>query len=492
MVGAVKAGTVVEDADSVQEVGMPSVPTELKSATIAPRTTVEYAQIILKSPLRISNELLNRTSDTFPRTTVEYAQVILKNTLGISEELLDTTRSVAPRVIVEYSSKIAKIPLVFPKELLNDTTPPIITNITVTNITDDSATIKWDTDEFADSLVKYGTSSGAYTKQEYDELFVKNHSVSLYNLSSGTEYYFVVKSVDLSGNSAESSECSFTTLGTPNQPPIASFTYYPENPLLGEQITFDASQSKGTIVKYVWDFGDGNVTNTTEETINHSYSEAGNYEVTLTVTDDDGATNSTTKEITVQPGATIAIADAAAQPSGTTATQIAITNMTNFGAATVTLSYDSNVIQINSVTAGDVGTPTANINNTAGTTTIAAYVSTTTGPDSPITFANIELLAVGSNGETSPLTLVITTLSDADGNSVDAEPISGVFVIGTIKGDLNSDGVLTPADAAIALQIAASGGWDANADMNRDNHITSLDALMILQAAGGNIHGLCT
>jgi len=60
---------------------------------------------------------------------------------------------------------------------------------------------------------KYGTSSGAYTKQEYDELFVKNHSVSLYNLSSGTKYYFVVKSIDLSGNSAESSEYSFTTSG---------------------------------------------------------------------------------------------------------------------------------------------------------------------------------------------------------------------------------------------------------------------------------------
>ena len=49
-------------------------------------------------------------------------------------------------------------------------------------------------------------------------------------------------------------------------------------------------------------------------------------------------------------------------------------------------------------------------------------------------------------------------------------------------GDLNHDG--TPADAAIALQIAASGGWDPVADVNNDSRITSLDALMILQAAG--------
>jgi hypothetical protein len=54
------------------------------------------------------------------------------------------------------------------------------------------------------------------------------------------------------------------------------------------------------------------------------------------------------------------------------------------------------------------------------------------------------------------------------------------------KGDLNGDGRLTPADAAIALRIAASGGWDANADVSGDGSVTSLDALMILQAAAGD------
>ena len=61
------------------------------------------------------------------------------------------------------------------------------------------------------------------------------------------------------------------------------------------------------------------------------------------------------------------------------------------------------------------------------------------------------------------------------------------IMVGTRKGDLNSDSYITPADAVIALHLAASGGWDANADMNRDSRITSLDALMILQAAGGTI-----
>lgn len=89
-----------------------------------------------------------------------------------------------------------------------------------------------------------------------------------------------------------------------NTPPIANFTYSPLNPVVNQTITFNASSSydpDGNITSYEWDFGDGNITNTTEETINHSYSEAGSYLVNLTVTNDDGATNSTTKEITVQP-----------------------------------------------------------------------------------------------------------------------------------------------------------------------------------------------
>ena len=56
-----------------------------------------------------------------------------------------------------------------------------------------------------------------------------------------------------------------------------------------------------------------------------------------------------------------------------------------------------------------------------------------------------------------------------------------------MRGDLNGDNQITPADAAIALQLAATGGWDPAADVSGDNRITSLDALMILQAAADAI-----
>lgn len=51
------------------------------------------------------------------------------------------------------------------------------------------------------------------------------------------------------------------------------------------------------------------------------------------------------------------------------------------------------------------------------------------------------------------------------------------------RGDVNHDGMVTPADAVIALNLAASGGYNRDADVNNDSKVTSLDALMILQAA---------
>ena len=59
-----------------------------------------------------------------------------------------------------------------------------------------------------------------------------------------------------------------------------------------------------------------------------------------------------------------------------------------------------------------------------------------------------------------------------------------------LKGDLNRDGVITPADAAIALQMAVRGEYSEDADVSGDHKVTSLDALMILQVAADNIE-LC-
>jgi hypothetical protein len=62
------------------------------------------------------------------------------------------------------------------------------------------------------------------------------------------------------------------------------------------------------------------------------------------------------------------------------------------------------------------------------------------------------------------------------------------LTIASLKmGDVNSDGEITSADAAIVLQMAVRGEHSDIADVSRDGSVTSLDALMIQQAAISNI-----
>ena len=86
--------------------------------------------------------------------------------------------------------------------------------------------------------------------------------------------------------------------GTLNKAPVADFSTVVD----GKNVVFDARDSAdadGRIVTYRWDFGDG----TTGEGagIQHLYTEAGTYTVTLTVTDDAGATASKQSGVTTAP-----------------------------------------------------------------------------------------------------------------------------------------------------------------------------------------------
>jgi hypothetical protein len=84
----------------------------------------------------------------------------------------------------------------------------------------------------------------------------------------------------------------------------AIFEYYPEKPVVYEQIAFNASASYsqgGNITTYEWNFGDGNTTEARVPTINHAYALPGNFTVSLKVTDDNNLWNTTTKTIAVYP-----------------------------------------------------------------------------------------------------------------------------------------------------------------------------------------------
>jgi PKD repeat protein len=84
-----------------------------------------------------------------------------------------------------------------------------------------------------------------------------------------------------------------------NRPPIADFTYSPSNPTVNQMVQFtDTSYDPdGFITSWNWNLGDGSFS--TAQNPRHSFSFAGNANICLTVTDNQGASSNTCKIIAI-------------------------------------------------------------------------------------------------------------------------------------------------------------------------------------------------
>lgn len=85
------------------------------------------------------------------------------------------------------------------------------------------------------------------------------------------------------------------TGGSGNTPPVANFSFTASG--FTVNFTDSSSDANGTIASRSWNFGDGTTSTATNPT--KTYSAAGTYSVTLTATDNQGATNSISKSVTV-------------------------------------------------------------------------------------------------------------------------------------------------------------------------------------------------
>lgn len=95
-----------------------------------------------------------------------------------------------------------------------DTTPPVISGITATSTSQTTTTIKWTTDEPSTSKVIFANQSFATatsTQNVLDATLVTQHSLALTRLATSTQYFYKVESSDGNGNTATSTELSFTT-----------------------------------------------------------------------------------------------------------------------------------------------------------------------------------------------------------------------------------------------------------------------------------------
>lgn len=88
----------------------------------------------------------------------------------------------------------------------------------------------------------------------------------------------------------------------PNSAPAASFDFAPANPATNETVTFTSrsSDADGTIAGTAWDLdNDGQYDDATGTSASRQFATAGTYTVGLRVTDDDGATASASRSLTV-------------------------------------------------------------------------------------------------------------------------------------------------------------------------------------------------
>ncbi|MDX6585530.1 MAG: hypothetical protein QOI31_3 [Solirubrobacterales bacterium] len=101
------------------------------------------------------------------------------------------------------------------------------------------------------------------------------------------------------------SDTTFRTIQVnepPNIPPVAGFDFTPAAPVAGEPVSFNSTSidTDGTLSSFAWDLDDDGALNDAEDAgPTYVFSTAGDHEVTLRVSDDDGATDAVTKSVHV-------------------------------------------------------------------------------------------------------------------------------------------------------------------------------------------------
>ena len=128
---------------------------------------------------------------------------------------------------------------------------PVVSNVSASSITPNSAVITWTTDEPATGFVNYGFTLTNWKVTPTDTSYTTSHSFTLTNLSAGTFYTYRVYSVDPSGNGPEGLPPNYTFITPPigsTGTPTATTSLIFENTLASLSVVL---QSLGALLQYI-------------------------------------------------------------------------------------------------------------------------------------------------------------------------------------------------------------------------------------------------
>lgn len=288
---------------------------------------------------------------------------------------------------------------------------------------------------------------------------------------------FGVFNVTLTVVDSEGGSDTLSELITVKGVPTAAFTYSPLEPHALEEVTFDASGSQpngGSIVSYAWDFGDGSGNTSSVSTMKHTYLSPGDYNVTLTVTDNEGLSETVWAMIIILPGVQhdIALMSVTTNTPHEYAGRVVNITITARNNGEVTESFDLKAYR-NSTLIG-----TIHVTNLAsGEETIV------------IVHWNTSYLIAGQNWTIKGEAVVVGDVTPADNVLVDGQ----VYI--KMIGDVNADGTVDIFDiAAGALAFGSVEGesnWNPQADIAAEFGLVDvLDLVAILLHFGEAVeHG---
>ncbi|MDJ0839137.1 MAG: leucine-rich repeat domain-containing protein [Acidobacteriota bacterium] len=135
-----------------------------------------------------------------------------------------------------------------------DTTPPVITEgPAVHGISPQSAVIRWETDEAADSMIHYGPAPETLIESKSKAQLVTHHNLPLVGLEEDTLYFFRVSSTDALGNGPTLSEIgSFYTRrrGGPKEPEIVDGPVIEQTTDTTATLFWETDQPTDSVVRY--------------------------------------------------------------------------------------------------------------------------------------------------------------------------------------------------------------------------------------------------